>query len=161
MDTIEIREQLMQLVEKGNKPKSKVWAPKDGEMYHFLQSDGYIDVKAYRKDNVYDNKRFNLGNYFKTYEEAEFARERLKVIAELKRFAIDNNEAELNWHDSSQTKWCIGYNYLKNRIEFKLLYRYQTNNIYFSSAEVAQKAIDTIGEDRIKKYYVGITDERN
>ncbi len=34
-------------------------------------------------------------------------------------------------------------------------------NVYFTSSEVANKAIETIGEDRIKKYYFDVEDEKN
>ena len=32
-------------------------------------------------------------------------------------------------------------------------------NIYFTSEEIAEKAIETIGEDRIKKYYFGVNED--
>ena len=34
----------------------------------------------------------------------------------------------------------------------------ECGNVYFPSKEIAQKAIDTVGEERIKKYYFGVED---
>lgn len=53
---------------------------------------------------------------------------------------------EISYKDSNIEPICNNY------------YRAQTFNIYFTSLEIAQEAIKTIGEDRIKKYYFDIED---
>lgn len=141
-----------------DKDKKKLWRPKENEKYfcieEYIQGVG-SDVNG--KWNI-DDFRFNMGNYFKTKKEAEHMLEKLKVIHELQKFAYENNEEGIEWGNKKQEKWylCIccdgtevlaGYDAYNHCIPF---------NVYFSSDKIAHKAIKTIGEDRIKKYYFGI-----
>lgn len=110
---------------------------------------------AYWDDAIIDNSRYKLGNIFKTEEEAKFAVEQLKVLAELKEYADDGKK----WNNSN-THWNIAYDTNDGRIEvdyynFVIITPF---NIYFSSKEQAQKAIDVIGEERLKKYYFCVED---
>ncbi len=84
--------------------------------------------------------------------------EKLKVEAELRRFAEENNECEFDWEDKKQEKWFIFYNCKEKIINPIYLYDFCICNIYFSSKEIAKQAIDYIGEERLKKYYLGIED---
>lgn len=152
------RNTLLKLVEKANKPKNKVWKPDDGELYYTVTGDTSILEYKYRELSD-DIRRYTIGNCFKTKEEAEFALEKQKVITELKRFALENNECELDWSDTDKKKYFIAYNYKDKFVDivyshFKKL----GENIYFSSADIAKQAIKTIGEDRLKKYYFEVND---
>lgn len=83
--------------------------------------------------------------------------EKLKVIRELKKFAYENNEEEIDWN-VSQKKYmliydkgiCVCWTVLK-QIPF---------NIYFTSMDIAWEAVKTIGEERIKKYYFDVEPEK-
>lgn len=155
--TVKEREQLLALVKKSNEPK--VWKPKKNEEYYFINTNDCISRDMWDKYNVYGNGRYSIGNCFKTKEEAEFAREKLKVIAELKRFAQEHNEYEIDLKNFSQYKYYI-YIDLEDK-KFFISYNYRTligNNIYFTSEEIAKKAIDAIGADRLKKYYFEVED---
>lgn len=148
----EEREQFMKLVEKGNKKKSKVWEPEEYEPYFFIGPSGIINGSYYEAD-ASDKRRYSIGNCFRTEEEAKFVAEKIKVIAELKRFAEENNEKELNWDKYSHSKYLLVYNYESKNIIIDYTRKHKFNSIYFSSIDIAKKAIETIGEDRIKKYY--------
>lgn len=135
-------------INKQEEPERR-WKPKMGRIYWFIDSDGSI-FYSYWDDAIIDNSRYKLGNIFKTQEEAKFAIEQFKIISQLKEYADDDKEWDGdNWH------WCIEYNANERRI--KVDYFFATKNvpfnIYFSSDEQAQKAIDAIGKERLKKYY--------
>lgn len=143
------KETFNRLVAKANK-KSKVFKPEYRQEYFCI--DLYADIlnTAFYKDNA-DKTRFELGNIFETKEQAEFALEKQKVYMELKRYALEHNEFKLDWNDKDQCKWCIGFEC--GTLCFYDYYILQyPNQIYFTSEEIAQNAIDEIGEDRIKKY---------
>lgn len=148
------RELLLKLIEKANKKESKVWKPKNRDVYWFIKNNG-IGSYNYFNDNT-DNFLYSIGNYFKTKEEAEFALERQKVITELKRFALKNNECELDWNDCTQCKYEVYYDTNDKMVNVSPLYTFKQNTVYFSSEEIAKKAIATIGEYRLKKYYFEI-----
>lgn len=151
----ELEKKLNELREKLNKPVNKVWKPEYENIYY------YITVYGIVRETVCINGKFDectwaTGNCFKTKEEAEFEAERLKVITELKRFAEEHNDP-INWEDTSQKKWSIyGVFTPENTIRCAFVTFFKRNDIYFSSVEIAQQAISEIGEDRIKKYYLGV-----
>lgn len=145
----EERNTFLSLIEKANKPKNKVWKPEKDETYYYSYSDGSIEEATWDNVNV-DKNRYAIGNCFKTKEEAEFALERQKVITELKRFALEHNEKEIDWSDG-KPKWLIYSN--RNHVGVKYVNLLKENNIYFTSEKITQAAIKEIGEKRIKKYY--------
>ena len=58
----------------------KRWRAEEGEYYYYISLDlGIIKTKSYSNDD-FEDERYNLGNYFKTKEEAE------KVKVELDKF---------------------------------------------------------------------------
>lgn len=152
--TDEERTTLLSLVEKANKSVEKVWKPEVGEEFYTLFGDGSIDELTWF-NNADIIKRYELGNCFKTEKEAEFALERQKVITELKRYALEQNEKEIDWYDHCVLKYYIQYDYVNNKLNI-VSTRYSKSNIssmYFTSDKIAQAAIEAIGEERIKKYY--------
>lgn len=139
------------------KSKVKVWKPNKNEKYCYIGGDGDI----YHTVNVnltVDDCIFSIGNYFKTDEEADHMVEKLKVIKELRDFALEHNDEEIDWVDNEQDKWEISYKDSNVEPICNNYYRAQAFNIYFASKEIAQEAIKTIGEERIKKYYFDIED---
>lgn len=151
------RATLLSLVEKANKPVNKVWKPEDGEIYFYLYGTGSIHVDRWNNCDI-DCSRYELGNCFKTREEAEFALEKLKVITELKRYALEHNEKEINWNDEDQDKFGLYFCHESKKILINTYNFSQHNFIYFTSKEIARAAIKEIGEDRLKKYYFEVND---
>lgn len=152
----EEKERLLALVEKANKPKSKVWKPKTDEKYWFVDSTGAIDWN-YWSDCGVDNYRYTIGNCFETEEEAEFALENLKILAELQRYAKKHNECEIDWNEREQIKWQFDYAYGSERIVYYSSALRRTPILpYFTSEIIAKQAVKEVGEERIKKYLFGV-----
>lgn len=159
--TEEERNQLLALVKKSTEEKPKVWKPKDDEEYYYILPNGnvsheskfYKPLYANHYKNYLSNKegRYSIGNCYRTEKEALFALEKLKVIAELKRFAQERND-KIYWNNGSW-KYCIAYDYTANKVIYMSAMTSKRNDIYFTSEEIAQQAIKTIGADRLKKYY--------
>lgn len=152
----EEREQLMKIIKKSNGCKRKVWKPECNKKYWIINGFRVVDSSWYN-DNV-DYGCYEIGNCFKTEKEAKFALEKLKVKAELRRFAEENNEHEIDWEDDDQEKWSIYYNCDTKKIDIIYNTVLKTHCIHFSSKEITKQAIDYIGEERLKKYYLGIED---
>lgn len=132
--------------------KEKEW-PQDGDGYYFINSVGVIaDGFFYTTFNPYGKNRLDIGNCFKTKEEAEFELERLKVLAEMKKFAEPENR---DW-DGNIEHWCIYYECVIDSIKFLCKMECKYDGIYFESAEKAQECVKAVGKDRIKKYYLRI-----
>ena len=135
--------------------KKKYWKPKESEGYYFI--DAYQEgIGNDTNDGTdVDDFRLSIGNCFKTKEEAEHMVEKLKVIHELQKFAYENNEGEIEWGNKC---YYLCYDHLVGKIEISenIFFQFLPFNIYFTSRKIALMAIETIGEDRIKKYYFDV-----
>ena len=122
--------------------------PKMGDIYWRIDDRGSVDNCMY--NNYYtDNHRQAIGNFFKTKEQAEFAVEKLKVEAELRKFSRLFADGEENNH--------IKYSPSFDELSVLTSFSYQDQGVfYFESREKVQQAIDTVGEERIKKYIFGV-----
>lgn len=149
--TEEERKQLLALVEKGNKSKSKVWKPKVGETYFFVSSYGETRAESWDNDE-FDNGTYDFCNCYKTREQAEFSLKKRKVEAELKRFADEHNDGDIDWN-KEVPKYYILYCHRDDSIGVGDFTYIKENTVYFTSKEIAKKAVQEIGEERLKKYY--------
>lgn len=152
--TNEERETLLKLVEKGNEINKK---REKFETYYFISDKGAICCKsAY---GVVNEIRYNLGNYFKTKEEAEFARKKQLIYQKLKDYALEHNTEEIDWINYNQLKWIIRYEKDYKEIRYSWITdTFYINQIYFTSEKIARDAVEAIGEDNIKKYLFGVNE---
>lgn len=146
----EEREQLMKIIKKSNGSKRNIWKPEYDEWYFYVSGYGIVGSNVWINDYI-DNGYYEIGNCFKTEEEAKFALEKRRVEVELQRFAEENNECDTG------VRYFISYN-LDSEITVDQIYGVRLKGIYFSSKEVAENAIWAIGKGRLKKYYLGIED---
>lgn len=120
-----------------------IWVPEIDEEYWFIYNYADLDYEIWL-DYSFDKDRLAIGNVFKTKEEAEFEVERLKVLAELKQFSRKFKYGLANYY--------IDYDYINDIITYMLCYTDFIPTICFESKDVLKKAIEEVGEDRIKKY---------
>ena len=123
-----------------------------GDTYYFIDSDGEIVDDYFSLDSSLIKRRLAMGNCFKTREEAEFELERLKVLTEMKKFAESKNRA---WNGVT-LHWCMFYDINTNSVQFIGKTEYKYDGIYFKTQEKAKECLETIGEDKIRKYYLQI-----
>lgn len=141
--------------------QSKVWKPKRGETYYCAHTDGYVGLCRCDDDEV-DKARLTMGSCFKTKKEAEWTIQHRIVAFELECFVKENDPrpiTEEDWEDTdaSVEKWYLYYNYNKNVVTVGVHAIWKSaNQVYASNEEVLQKAIEHIGEERLKKYYFGV-----
>lgn len=129
------------------KDKAILWKPEIGQPYHYINSAGGVEFSHWT--NLYrENYYYDIGNTFKTKEEAQEALETgwvAKRKAEVKtlRF-IAENDLERDWETDS-TNYHVFYNHAKgvfgvtswNTLQFLGL-------SYFKSEKDAQKVIDAM-----------------
>lgn len=133
-------------------PKT-VYELKYGDSYFFLTALGTIMTGIWHNDGT-DFNRERIGNTFLTIEDAKFASERLKVIAELKKYAKEFSDEE--WKDYDLNKYLIRYDCQNFRVFVSCCFLSKGAELYFESKEKTQEAIEAVGEDRVKKYYLGV-----
>ena len=139
--------------------KKKYWIPEEKEKYFYIEDCmGVSDDRNVQAP--IDYCRFNIGNFFKTKIEAEHILEKLKVIHELQKFAYENNEGEIDWKNFNQCKYYLVYDTEDEElyVDYAVYCKREPFNIYFTSFKIAKRAIEAVGEDRIKKYYFNVED---
>ena len=110
-----------------------------------------VEIKRIELGNCYP---FTDGNKDKVFEEVKLIAERRKLQSEMEQFARLNNEEEIDWNDGRQDKYYLYIDYTENNIRkgYALSSRH-FNTVYFTSKEIAKKALEKFG-DRIKKLYL-------
>lgn len=122
--------------------------PKRGDKYWFVDSDTEVIASKWFCD-VWDQGRLSIGNIFRTKEQAEFAAEKLKVEAELRKFSRPFECGAFNCCISLDTDEDCFY------VDSSRYFQSQ-GTIHFESKVKAQQAIESVGEERIKKYIFGV-----
>ena len=127
-----------------------VWKPELYEEYWFIDDFGKVYKDTW--DCSYaDNIRFNIGNVFKTEQEAKNEVERRKVSTELKRFSRN--------FELYKNNYCIKYDMISKKIDVYNNYVFTTAELVFETEKDARDAIASVGEERILKYYLGIKEK--
>lgn len=155
------RKQLLSLVEKANKPKRFCFENmRSEEIFFFIGSAGEVWEKDFVPGNPSDEDRFLLGNAFPTREAAEFVVERLKVLHEIKEFIAKNDDKEIDWTNRYTKKYSLYYDAGHGRVSHGTTEEVMATQkeFYSSSMKIIDDMIETIGKERIKKYYFGITE---
>lgn len=129
---------------------NKVWKPNEGDKYYVVSIKGMVLKYKFINDNV-DKELINFGNYFKTKEEAERKAFEIKLHRQLELFALENNETEIDWNNSSE-KYIISYNIDGGLFIDEVYSLKDFGQVYFASEEVARKAIETFKDDLIRYF---------
>lgn len=128
------------------KPKSKtVWDLKYGDSYYYLDSSGNVS-RTYWDGRTDDEMTIAFGNVFLTEEEAEFEIERRKCETIMLKYG----RRTFKPRDSN---YIIRFDndYNQAFVDVWSFSQFQ-GTISFDTKELGKKAIDEIGEERLKKY---------
>ena len=130
-------------------PPHPRWKPENGEMYRFIDDSENVAALHWSGDQ-FDLRHFDVGNMFKMNDDAAFAIERLKVLAQMREWAG-------NWNDPYRIL------YIDGRVEPETVFVGRCisyGEIRFATEADAKNCIKAVGEDRLKKYYFGIPEDR-
>lgn len=136
------------------KPKS-VLDLKDGDDYYYINMCGDVVRTTFSNDTCEIDKRIiEFGNAFLTKEEAEFESERRKCEAVLLKYGTRDL---MSLGDKYTKKYYIQYDYDVNKIMIFKHYSIGIQGVInFKTEELAQRAIEEVGEDRLKKYIFNV-----
>lgn len=137
------------------KEKNKSWKPKEGDTYFYISGTGKVISDTFIPCLPSDNDKVLFNNAFQTAEEADYMVEKIKIINKLRELS------NINFNDTSdEAHYAIAYDVEANEITFNVSYYYKDLpfNIYFTTKEDCKKAVETIGEENLKKYYFDIAE---
>lgn len=121
-----------------------------GERYYFVNGRGEVDYIKDLNDHI-DNKQFNCLDYFNNKNYAEYISFKEILMRKIDRFAWENNAKVINWCDSSK-KYYIAFSNQYSELMIDWDFAYKSNNIYFTSREIAGKALEKFKDDLMKLY---------
>lgn len=123
----------------------------EGETYHLISGReiyGCLDNKVH-----YDDLYYERANYFSTKEKAEEINFKQTLFRKLQRFSDENGGLDIDWNDGSQTKWSIYYSYgYKEMVVDDCWQTREFGQVFFSSKEVAEEAVELFHDDLIKYF---------
>lgn len=119
--------------------------------------DKYYSIFEFRirrnmdSNHEIDNKLFSTANYFNNKEYAKYIAFKETLMRRMDRFAWENNAKVINWCDSSK-KYYIAFSNQYSELMIDWDFAYKSNNIYFTSREIAGKALEKFKDDLMKLY---------
>lgn len=132
------------------KPKS-IWDLQDRDPYYLIDYDDMNVRSVMFFNDTEDLNNRALGNCFLTKGEALADLERRNIEAEMLRLGGRRKV------EQGKANWFLEYRPSSSRIEaLWSSYEMDQGVIYFESEEKAKKALETIGEERLKKYIFGV-----
>ena len=118
--------------------------PKVGDKYWYIDTTGDVHDENWECFS-FEKATLEIGNMFKTKEQAEFVVEKLKVEAELRSLSD-------SW-DLEKTQYTFSFNWEVGEFEIDYPdYNQYPGSYYFDSLDSWEQAIESVGEERIKKY---------
>ena len=134
---------------------------KKGQRYFTI--DNYFRISTTKNLGYEDDKeRIQIGNCYpftdetkdKVKKEVKLIAERRKLQLQMEHFARLNNKEEIDWSNDNQLKWHLYVDCKRNNIITTCTYKIRVlNTVYFTSKEIAEKALEKFS-DRIRKLYI-------
>lgn len=120
------------------------------ERYYFVKGRGEV---GYLKDlNDYiDNKQFNGLDYFNNKNYAEYVAFKETLMRKLDKFAWEHNAKVIDW-EHNLTKYYIAFDINSKELKISWRVSYKSNDVFFTSKEIAEKALEEFKDDLIKLY---------
>ena len=147
---MEINSLKQRIAELEQQSKQEQEFPQYGDTYWCINAYGGVSKEIWDGYDI-EKDMLEIGNGFRTEQEAEFAVEKLKVEAELRKFSRPFEYGKFNYY----LFFDIDGNSFKTDFTS---YCPPQGAIYFESEEKAQEAVSAVGEDRVKKYIFGAED---
>ena len=149
-ENISITELLKMDFEEIKETKNPYERVNNREKFYVVRERGGVGSFIDLNDHIDDNL-FNSLNYFNNRNYAEYIAFKETLMRKLDKFAWENNARVIDWNDCS-TKY-----YIKFEIDIKKFRIYRciscmSNDIYFTSEEIAEKALKKFKDDLRKLY---------
>ena len=97
-----------------------------------------------------NNEYYNSANYYSDDTIAKNNARADNLMRQLRRFAVEHREQEIDWNSKAQNKFSILYDYSDNEIAVERdIYGRYHGIVYFDSIEIARLAIETFHDELV------------
>ena len=130
------------------------WRGNQNGNYWYITPSSIVSRTMEMNDDQ-DNVSYEMGNYFRTEEEAEKAVEKIKIYMQLKDLALRLNKGrKIDWTNNNQAKYYIYYDRGTMGLNYYHDWSYQSiGQIYCLNINFLDIAEQEIGEENLKKLF--------
>lgn len=129
------------------------WEPEVGGPYWVVDDDGDVFHSPWGNDPTY-KQRYNMGNVYRTCEEAELARDRqLAYVRITDALREAEGDWKVDWNNSSQTKHHAVYYHTKGDLLADWCGRLQAAEPALISSKEAWESVIKSHEDDLKLWF--------
>lgn len=148
-------------LEKLIKPQKKTGyerSTKEDSTFYFDNGGGYVGESCDPYPETPGNNAYLAGNYYTSKIVAENNVRADKLMRQLRRFAVEHREKELNWLNDDQRKYTISFDYKCQVFDVDYWTGYsEFGTMYFDSEATAELAIETF-KDELLWYFTEYED---
>ena len=117
--------------------------------YYYVDATGFIENASEDSDG-FDDDVYNTANYYADKTVAQNNARADELMRQLRRFAVEHREQEIDWNSEVQNKFSILYDYSDNEVTVERdIYGRYHGIVYFDSIEIARLAIETFHDELI------------
>ena len=146
---VEISEEEYKKLQPPKEKKTGYERVPESDIYFYTHPGGYVGTASEDYCNI-DNEYYELANYYSDKPIAENNVRADKLMRQLRRFAVEHRECEVNFNNINTEKYYMYYDYDDNELGVSFVFR--TRNfgaIYFDSKETVNAAIDKFHDELI------------
>lgn len=101
---------------------------------------------------------YEYANYYSDRTVAENNARADKLMRQLRRFAVEHCDNTIDWYNSYDAKYYIGYSYKKKCLDYNVSYAYRAfGHILFDTTDAVKLAIETF-RDELTWYFTEYKD---
>lgn len=120
-----------------------------GSSYDYVDANGFVE-ESFEDCDDFDDDVYNTANYYSSDEVADNNARADELMRQLRRFAVEHREQEIDWYETADEKYVIAYSYEQRNLEVEFIYVHRNFGvIYFDTKKAAQSAIDTFHDELI------------
>ena len=146
---VEISEEEYKKLQPSEEKKTGYERVPESDIYFYANSGGYVETAC---EDCYDidDEYYASANYYSDKTVAENNTRADKLMRQLRRFAVQHREREVDFNDTNTEKYYIYYDYGNDELGVSLVFRSKNfGTIRFDSEETAQAAIDKFRDELI------------
>ena len=121
----------------------------EASQYYYADVAGFVEDSCEDFDG-FDDDVYNTANYYSSEIIVQNNARADQLMRQLRRFAVEHREKEIDWNNEKQIKCCIIYDYCDNDLVVENdFYGRCHGTVYFDSSETARLAIQTFHDELI------------
>ena len=146
---VEISEEEYKKLQPSEEKKTGYERVPESDIYFYANSGGYVETAC---EDCYDidDEYYASANYYSDKTVAENNTRADNLMRQLRRFAVQRRECEVDFNSTKTEKHYIYYNYDDNELRTTyMFYAKHFGVIHFDSEETAQAAMDKFHDELI------------